>query len=242
MRRMICMMFFCSVLTILFIQHPQALATREKMLEFFPEEFLNNLTEEEYNHYATLDFDNATTEEIVVPFDDNDNPTRSTPYSTNYKTLNVTAIPYDSINYAITLTLNWKSMPATRSYDVIALRFSNMAMSNGTQHGYQVYTGGSVAYSYNGTNMKLASNGFGISMNLVNSTSISMLRCFIACDAAKTNSTSTIYGAYEHAKNNVTLAQSKNYSISSGGMGYVINFDSSVWNYYDNMNGVSISV
>lgn len=242
MRSKFCMMLLCSVLTILFMQHPQALATREKMLEFFPEEFLNSLTEEEYNHYATLDFDSATTQEIAVPFDESDNPTRSTPYSTNYKTLNVTAIPYDSVNYAITLTLNWKKMPATRSYDVIALRFSNMAMSNGTQSGHQIYTGGSVYYSYGGTNMKLASNGFGISMNLVNSTSINSLQCFISVNAAKTNSTSTIYGAYEHAKSNVTLAQSKDYTISSGGMGHVINFSSSVWNYYDNMNGVSISV
>jgi hypothetical protein len=50
----------------------------------------------------------------------------------------------------------------------------------------------------------------------------------------------TVYGAYEHATSEVTLAQSKKYSIASGGMGNVFDFKNSVWNKYDNTPGLHV--
>ncbi|MEG0977092.1 MAG: hypothetical protein RSF02_00895, partial [Bacilli bacterium] len=50
-----------------------------------------------------------------------------------------------------------------------------------------------------------------------------------------------IYGAYEHAVDNMTLAQSQNYEISSVGMGNVINFYSSSYDHYDNTPGLDIN-
>ena len=238
----------CFLTVVLFMGSVNAEASRETMEQFIPSDVLDAMSQEQYDFYASLDYDNAITESIDIPISDypseispiGEELNRGSSYSTTYKTLSLTAIPVDSITYSVTLSLQWKYMPTIRSYDVIALRFSNMTMSSGSQYGYQTYTGGNVYYSYNGTNMKLLSNGFGISMNLVNN-SISSLQCFIALTAYKASG-AAIYGAYEHATVNTTLAKSKKYTLSSIGQGGVINFDSSVWNIYDDMNGVNISL
>ena len=242
-------LFICLLAVLFFIPKVRAEASKEVMEQYIPGEVLDAMSQEQYDFYASLDYDNAITQSIDIPI--SDYPTEISPigdemldrgssYSTTYKTLSLSAIPAGGVNYAIALTLQWKYMPTIRSFDVIAIRFANMAMSNGSQYGYQSYTGGSVGYSYNGTNMKLLSNGFGISMNLVNNT-ISSLQCFIAVTAAK-GTNAAIYGAYEHATVNTTLAKSKKYTLSSIGQGGVINFDSSVWNIYDDMNGVNINL
>ena len=235
----------CVLTVIICIPKVSAEASREVMEQYIPAEVLDAMSQEQYDFYASLDYDNAISESIDIPVSDFPEEiapegNRGSSYSTTYKTLSVTAIPIDSINYNVNLTLQWKQMPTIRSYDVIALRFANMAMSMGTQYGYQTYSGGNVYYSYNGSNMKLLSNGFGISMNLVNN-SISYLQCFISVVAAKASG-AAIYGAYEHATTNTTLAKSKKYTLSSIGQGGVINFDSTVWNIYDDMNGVNISL
>ena len=238
----------CLLSVILLMESVNAEASREVMEQYIPADVLDAMSQEQYDFYASLDYDKAITQSIDIPISDypseispiGDKLDRGSSYSTTYKTLSLTAIPVDSITYSVTLSLQWKQMPTIRSFDVIALRFSNMTMSSGSQYGYQTYTGGNVYYSYNGTNMKLLSNGFGISMNLVNNT-ISSLQCFIALTAYKASG-AAIYGAYEHATVNTTLAKSKKYTLSYAGMGNVINFDSSVWNIYDDMNGVNISL
>ena len=235
----------CVLTVIICIPKVSAEASREVMEQYIPAEVLDAMSQEQYDFYASLDYDNAISESIDIPVSDFPEEiapegNRGSSYSTNYKTLSLTAIPVDSVTYTVALSLQWKQMPTIRSFDVIALRFANMTMNNGTQYGYQTYSGGSVGYSYNGTNMKLLSNGFGISMNLVNG-SISSLQCFIGVTAYK-SAGADIYGAYEHATTNTTLAKSKKYTLSSIGQGGVINFDSSVWNIYDDMNGVNISL
>ena len=52
----------------------------------------------------------------------------------------------------------------------------------------------------------------------------------------------TLYGAYEHATETVTLAQSQNYKINKNGKGSVFDFASSVVDKYDNTQGVEITV
>ena len=46
-------------------------------------------------------------------------------------------------------------------------------------------------------------------------------------------------GTYQHAQSNVTLDQSKNYSINANGLGGGVEFASSVRGNYDGMQGVS---
>ncbi len=226
-------------------------ATREELLEYMPEAYLDSLSVEEYNKLLTLDVSKAVTNEKT--YKDNKYPEGISPMSpdfweTTYKKIKVSAIPYgDGIDYNVSVDLQWKYIPAVTSFDVIAVRFDNLAYNPSVARGNQYYTlkstGASnlIGYSANGTNIVKKNNGFGISMNIVDDP-LTDLRCFISVDAAIASSTGTIYGAYEHAVRNVTLAQSQNYNISYAGMGRVINFAESVWDNYDDMDGVYINV
>lgn len=220
-------------------------ATREELLNYFPEEFLDAIPEERYQKLLTLDVSRAKKQEIEhkdTRYPEEISPLDQT-HETSAKNLSIVVIPYSGSNtdYSITLTAKWKKMPTTKSYDVIAMRLDKFALAPGTALGYQISDGGDVSYGYLGTNMVYKSNGFGISMNIVDSTK-SVLQCVIDADAAIDGSKhGTVYGAYEHALVNVSLAQSKNYNISAAGMGKVINFVDSVWQKYDDMDGVSMS-
>lgn len=128
---------------------------------------------------------------------------------------------------------------------VIAIRTDDATVTEGTQEGIQayIYTNGSVGYvnySNNGTNMVKADNGFGISMNLVDAAKT--YECTIEATVTATTEWATVYGSYQHAATNVTLAQSKSYTISHNGYGKVINFATAVQNDYDGMQGVSIAL
>lgn len=240
-----------GIITFLFIGNVTA-ATREEMLKFIPEKVLDSFTEEQYEKYSKMDFDHAIkTEEKIYEktgFPEEISPYADSTWETRYKTLTITAIPWSagSINYSIMLMVQWNYLPSVRSYDVMAVRMDNFAMQSGSAGGVQAYTKSdgtfdAVNYSFKGTNMNYdALNGFGISMNIVND-SLKDLYCYIQLDAAMKQNTATVYGSYQHAVDNVTLAQSKNYTINVAGMGKVINFASSVWNHYDDMNGVKIT-
>lgn len=227
-----------------------ALATREEMLKYIPEDILDSLTKEQYAKYQTLDFSRAQV--VTKTFTDHHFPEEIAPQSgtvnTNYKTLSLMVVPFGSknIDYYVSLDLQWKYIPAVRSYDVIALRFDNMVMNGPSIIGVQSYAlsngdKDAVNYSYLGKNMNYENDGFGISMNVVND-KLNDLHMYISLDTAIASSTATVYGAYEHAVDNVSLAQSKNYTISAVGMGRVINFVDSVWQHYDDMDGVKVTV
>ncbi len=226
--------------------HVQA-ATREELLKYIPEPVLDSLPEETLKEYAKLDMSKAESEEITI--NDTKYPQELSPLSddlwtTNYKKLQITMAPYDSITYAVMLDLTWLYIPAVKSYDVIALRFNDAVMAQSSATGVQSYTlstgsQDAVGYGYGGTNMVMKDNGYGISMNIVDK-KLSALYNHTSVNVAVSGSNPYAYGAYEHAMDNVSLAQSKNYNISAAGMGRVINFAESVWDHYDNMQGVSV--
>lgn len=172
--------------------------------------------------------------------------TRGASYTTTYKNIQISATPTGTKNrYSIELTNLWLKSPYIKSYDVIAIRTDDATVLEGTQNGVQsyIYTNGSVGYVYysnGGTNMVKASNGFGISMNLVDAANT--FECDIEATVTATTRWATVYGSYQHAATNVTLAQSKSYTISHNGYGEVINFATAVQNDYDGMQGVSIAL
>ena len=80
-------------------------------------------------------------------------------------------------------------------------------------------------------------DGFGVSIKLLeNGNDMKISQYF------RTTSGGTIFGSYQHAKKNITLANSKKYSISHSGYGNVFLFDETIKDYYDGMAGVDISV
>lgn len=172
--------------------------------------------------------------------------TRGTLHTTTYKNIQIISTPGSvKNNYIIDLITLWLKTPYIKSYDVIAMRADDASVIEGTQRGSQTYnttsgSSGYVNYSYNGTNMVNNSNGFGISMNLVDAGSI--FECSITATVTATTEWATMYGSYQHAATDVTLAQSKSYVISHNGYGEVINFATAVQNYYDGMQGVSIGL
>ena len=235
-----------------FIGSVSATATREEMLQIFSETALDAMSEEEYNKYASLDYDYLVQDEVIVPY--SEYPEEISPFAhtdlltTNYKKLKLSVLPYSStsLEYVATLTLVWLQIPVTRSYDVIALRFYDVAPVNGTQDGTQLYelsSGGtdSVYYSYNGRNMKICDQGYGISMNLVNN-NIVYMENYTSIDVMMNGSDPAVYGSFQHAISNVSLADSQNYNISYFGLGDVINFDPDVADNYDHMAGVAVEL
>ena len=175
----------------------------------------------------------------------NNTPTRATYHQTTYKNIRITSMNGGTNAYIIDLPPLWLVSPAIKSYDVIAMRTDDATIIEGTQEGTQAYIYrnddvGYVNYSNNGTNMKKASNGFGISMNLVDAAHT--YECFITARVRATTEWAEVYGSYQHAATNVTLAQSQAYTISHNGYGKVINFATAVQNHYDGMQGVSIKL
>lgn len=175
---------------------------------------------------------------------ENNISTMATYHTTSYKNIEIMTTHANGNGYYVYLVNDWLITPKVKSYDVIAMRVDDAVISSGTQQGMQMYktngVTGEVNYSYNGTNMVLSSNGFGISMNLVDAAS--EFTCEIEAIVTATSQWATVYGSYQHAMTAVTLAKSKSYTISHNGYGKVINFATAVQNDYDNMQGVSISL
>ena len=175
---------------------------------------------------------------------ENNISTIATYHTTSYKNIEISTSQTGTNSYLIYVTNNWLITPRVKSYDVIAMRVDDATISSGTQSGVQFYTTNGVTdavnYSYQGTNMVLSSNGFGISMNLVDAAS--GFTCEIEAIVTATTKWATVYGSYQHAMTAVTLAKSKSYTISHNGYGKVINFATAVQNDYDNMQGVSIEL
>ena len=164
-------------------------------------------------------------------------------YSTNHET-EYKKITIEDINREIILTVEWKKNPAVRSYDVIALRGVGVTFDYDSIKGIQNYSlnnNVSKIYYYNTSeNVKLFSNGFGVSMNLVNGATNYCLS--LSINYFKDINNGTVYGTYQHSQRDISLSQSQKYTISANGYGGVLDFDSSVEDYFDGMGGVSINV
>ena len=195
-------------------------------------------------YYKTIiDKINNTSYTSEITQDEYDNIKEISLFSTYHET-EYKKILIEDIAGEIFMQVDWKKNPAVRSYDVIALRGVGVTFDYDSINGNQQYTinGNMSKINYDSTteNVKLFSNGFGISMNLVNGASNYSLSLNI--NYFKDINNATIYGSYQHAQRNITLSQSQNYDISATGLGGVIDFSNSVRSYFDGMGGVSITV
>jgi hypothetical protein len=133
-------------------------------------------------------------------------------------------------------------IPSTRAFDVIAVRYVGMTDIDGTQWGRQIWgTNGNysyVEYGWNGTNINRQDNGFGISMNITNDSTINYLENYIGSAVQFTGNFQWAGASYQHATSNTTLAQSKSYTLAENGKNGVILFTGNIGEKYDNMPGV----
>ena len=191
-------------------------------------------------NYSEVSPDNI--DEVLEDFN-NGVSTYAASHQTSYKRIQI----FDSSSgngHRIMVYTQWLVTPATKSFDVTAMRIDGGYVVDGTQDGTQGYWAngeyGYVSYSPNGRNIRKADNGFGISMNLVNDASY--FETDISANVIATSSSATAYGTYQHAVTDVSLSASQSYTISHNGFGDVLNFATGVQNYYDRMAGVSIAL
>jgi len=236
-------------------------------LKIYDSEYIMNMSETKYNKLKEVDFNDITTtskyietvynpnlqltteKEITKSEFDNYNPIMplldngSATYETTAKRIIMSIVGSSTWNY-VTVALTWKGIPSTRSFDVIGVRGYGLEFRDGSQTGEQIYTlDGNytvIDYAWNGTNIQKHDNGFGISMNIVNS-DITSLQAVVDCDVKATITHPTVYASYQHAVDNVTLAQSQNYTLGGAGLGSVFVYPYSISQKYDGMSGISVS-
>ena len=210
---------------------------------------INNLVKSEKYYKTEIDHLNnvVTNTEVTENEFNNYNPNVQTLsvsnfVETQYKKLSLTLSDNHDGYGDIFVGLLWKMIPSTRSFDVIAVRYVGMTDVDGTQYGRQIWgTNGNysyVEYGWNGTNINRQDNGFGISMNITNDSTINYLENYIESAVEFTGNFQWAGASYQHATSNTTLAQSKSYTLAENGKNGVILFTGNIGEKYDNMPGV----
>ena len=210
---------------------------------------INNLVKSEKYYKTVIDHLNnvVTNTEVTENEFNNYNPNIQTLsvsnfVETQYKKLSLTLSDNHDGYGDIFVGLLWKMIPSTRSFDVIAVRYVGMTDVDGTQYGRQIWgTNGNysyVEYGWNGTNINRQDNGFGISMNITNDSTINYLENYIGSAVQFTGNFQWAGASYQHATSNTTLAQSKSYTLAENGKNGVILFTGNIGEKYDNMPGV----
>ncbi len=210
---------------------------------------INNLVKSEKYYKTEIDHLNnvVTNTEVTENEFNNYNPNIQTLsvsnfVETQYKKLSLTLSDNHNGYGDIFVGLLWRMIPSTRSFDVIAVRYVGMTDVDGTQWGRQIWgTNGNysyVEYGWNGTNINRQDNGFGISMNITNDSTINYLENYIESSVQFTGNFQWAGASYQHATSNTTLAQSKSYTLAEDGKNGVILFTGNIGSKYDNMPGV----
>ena len=162
--------------------------------------------------------------ELIIPV------TRATSISDSNKSLKISKSC--STNCTISITASWKGNPTIHSYDVIGAYLSGTVLQ-----GNPITTVSSGITSTTSNEIKRFSNGFGVSVKIPNYGNKLVINTVFNVSKG-----GTVYGSYQHAMKNISLSDSKNYTLSRNGFGGVFDFKGTAFNTYDRMSGVNISV
>ena len=150
-----------------------------------------------------------------------------------------TTISATGSNYRYKVSLVWKIMPATRSYDIIGIGIENVKVyiSGGSMvfnQNYCVSSSCTNSSTYN--SRSVTETGGGYSFKLPTSTSITTLSSYMYFTVLKEdNSTLTsmsAYGDYSHATKNISAGSSQGFYIGSAG----VVLDAEIISYYDTIS------
>lgn len=204
------------------------------------------ITKEEYDAYAindsnitTLNSNSTNSTNVVIGNCELSSYLYNDCWETSAKRITLAVKDGYPNNARIVIINTWKTIPSVKSYDSIGF-YSNGNFTITNAYGYQKYDGNTISYSYNGDNMKLATNGVSISQNIVDSVS-SSLSNELYVHGNFINSAHQITASYQHAVNNISLETSKNFAFSGDGMGRVFDWNTSYSNW-DNMQGVCANI
>lgn len=197
--------------------------------EFYGNNFFDTMTKEDYEWIKDLNI-NTSNIEIKSAIDES-----IALFGTSFETPSKKITIAKSCTTICTILVNakWSSSPTVRSYDLIGARLYNTSLANQTITTKVVSSAGTETFN----NTKIYTNGFGTAVKLpASATGISIQQKFY------TRTGGTIFASYQHAMNNISLADSQNYIISNTGYGNVFAFYGAATGIYDAMNGVSIDV
>lgn len=135
----------------------------------------------------------------------------------------------------VTLKAQWSGTPTIQSWDTIGFRTLNVTI-NSINSAMVTGTGYGQAYYTNGSEFQQFSTGFGYSVKLGNANNLKITTSMY------TEPGGTVYGSYQHAMVNSSLATSKLYTIALGGYGSVFMFYGNAFGIYDGAPGVYITV
>ncbi|MGM9834430.1 MAG: hypothetical protein ACI31M_01460 [Bacilli bacterium] len=218
------------------------------------EQYIEYMTQNEYNSLKDQEFTLVAHDEVIIdelnvsgvrsemisPRAVSGNPDC---YTTSSKILSLLVYEINNGQHYAKAINEWLSMPSVRNFDVFAMKIdTGFSVVDGSQQGTQYYSapseGNAITYQYNGTNTMRFSNGFGMSMNLVDRTDIDVLTNTIT--ARLTGGTGDVQVSYQHCTNwHVTRAQSMDYFLNVNGLGGAIMFNDADMDYnYDRMMGV----
>ena len=194
--------------------------------EMFYEGYQNTITQKEFNLYSIDVMDPSLVEtkymNTIQPY--------GTIISSSSKTLKISTS--GTTKKYVSVVATWKNNPIVRSNDLIGCYLYGVSL-NGTVTTKLTYSGG----GYFSNEIKSFNNGFGVSIQLPSSGSN-----IIISQSFTTTTGGIIYASYQHAKSNISLTNSKKYTIGHTGYGNVFILDNSIKDYYDGMSGVNISV
>ncbi len=197
--------------------------------DLYTEGFQNYISQEQYNDIldnGLMERELRKEEKIIF-----DSPmTRGSQHTTSYKRLTITAA-CGSSNCKIVIDLDWLANPAVRSYDVIGALLQNTTRQTTPLTSYMDSISANATGSY-----KYADNGVGASFKLGTGTSIYVAQEFYVSRGGH------VFGSYQHATDEITLNNSRNYIFHINGYGGVFQFGTVGTDLYDGMSGVDISV
>lgn len=201
----------------------------------------------------TTDSEISLEEFTKAPKESTINPTKGARFAandfveTNYKKINLDVTYGSSISTKyVTLTNVWKTIPKVKSFDVLAISVGVPSISfnlNGHRSGYQKWDGNVINYAADSGNWKIVDSstiwkkGLGLSQNLVDDTTTS-LENSITVTFLSGADPFPVRASYQHATSDLSLTQSKDYTLGTDGMGGLIKFSSSVSGKYDNTPGL----
>lgn len=155
---------------------------------------------------------------------------RGTIISNNNRTLKISKSCSDDCFIAVSHT--WHGTPAVKGYDVMGAYLENTQLLTNPSTSVSSTAG----ISYPNALQKLT-NGFGVSLMLPeNGVSPVIGQTFSVTKGGH------VYASYQHAMSSISLANSKNYTMSKAGYGGVFKFSGTAVNVYDRFSGVDIAV
>ena len=182
--------------------------------EFYGDEYLKNMTKENYKWLDELDVNNI---DYKIKFAKVPDASVNGGYvGTNAKTLGISG-GCDTNYCTVTVLAKWLGNPTVRSWDVMGAFFYGTSLYNQNVRTILTSSNGSTIPS----NYRFLSNGFGNSFQLPSGSSIIIEQRYYMKPGG------TVFASYQHAMSTSTLEKSKSYDLGVTGYGGVFIFKNS---------------